>query len=301
MEIRTGVSEALQKSGPVVALESTLIAHGLPRPDNLELAREVEDIIHEEGAVPATIGVVEGLAKVGLEPAELELMANTASIPKLSIRDLPAAIAKKNHGATTVSATAHLAARAGISLFATGGLGGVHREARESWDVSADLMALSRTPVAVVCSGVKSILDVPATLEQLETLGVLVVGYRTLRFPGFYLADSGEPLDWGVEDEKEAARLLVARRGISDDSAVVISNPIPENEQLDPGLHDRVLKEGLEELRSRNVRGKGVTPFLLDHFHRATGGESLRINKQIIRNNARLAARIAVSYANAAK
>ena len=153
----------------------------------------------------------------------------------------------------------------------------------------------------MVCSGVKSILDLPATLEQLETLGVLVVGYRTLRFPGFYLADSGEPLDWAVEDEEEAACLLVARREVSNDSAVVISNPIPENEQLDPDLHDRVLEEGLEELRSQNVRGKGVTPFLLDHFHRATGGESLRINKQIIRDNARLAARIAVAHANAAE
>ena len=301
MEIRPDVADALQKSGPIVALESTLIAHGLPRPDNLQLAHEVESLIREEGAVPATIGVVDGVAKVGLELAELELMANTDGIPKLSVRDLPAAVAKGSHGATTVSATTHLAARAGINLFATGGLGGVHREARESWDVSADLAALSRTPVAVVCSGVKSILDVPATLEQLETLGVLVVGYRTRRFPGFYLADSGNPVDWSVEDEDEAARLLVAQRELSGQSAVVVSNPIPEDEQLDPVLHDRVLETGLKELGRRNVRGKDVTPFLLDRFHQETGGESLRVNKQIIRNNARLAARIAVAYANAAR
>ncbi|MGB3633025.1 MAG: pseudouridine-5'-phosphate glycosidase [Rubrobacteraceae bacterium] len=301
MEIRPDVADALQNGDPVVALESTLIAHGLPRPDNLQLAREVESLIREEGVVPATIGVVDGAAKVGLEPAELELMANTDDIPKLSIRDLSAAVAKKNSGATTVSATAHLAARAGINLFATGGLGGVHREARESWDVSADLATLSRTPIAVVCSGVKSILDVSATLEQLETLGVLVVGYRTSRFPGFYLADSGENLDWVLEDEEEAARLLVARRELSGDSAVVISNPIPENEQLDPGLHDRVLKAALDELRHRGVRGKEVTPFLLNHFRRETGGESLRVNKQIIRNNARLAARIAAAHANVAR
>lgn len=298
VEIRTDVADALQNGVPVVALESTLIAHGLPRPDNLELAREVEDIILREGAVPATVGVVEGTAKVGLEPAELELMANTDGIPKLSIRDLPAAIAKKSSGATTVSATAHLAARSGISLFATGGLGGVHRGARESWDVSADLAALARTPIAVVCSGVKSILDVPATLEQLETLGVLVVGYCTLRFPGFYITDSGQDLDWSVEDEEEAARLLAARRGLSGDSAVVISNPIPENEQLDPDLHDRILKASLDELRHRGVRGKDVTPFLLGYFHTETGGESLRINKDIIRRNATLAARIAVADVN---
>ncbi len=228
-------------------------------------------------------------------------MANTDGIPKLSIRDLPAATAKKSSGATTVSATAHLVARAGINLFATGGPGGVHREARESWDVSADLATLSRTPVAVVCSGVKSILDVPATLERLETLGVLVVGYRTLRFPGFYLTDSGNSVDWSVEDEDEAARLLVAQRELSGDSAVVISNPIPENEQLDPSLHDRVLKAALDELGGRGVRGKEVTPFLLDHFRRETVGESLRVNKQIIRNNARLAARIAVAHASVAR
>ncbi|CAN5788913.1 pseudouridine-5'-phosphate glycosidase [soil metagenome] len=297
MEVRPDVADTLRRGQPVVALESTLIAHGLPRPDNLELALEVEHMIRTVGAVPATVGVVDGVAKIGLESAELELMANAEDIPKLSVCDLPMAAVKKSHGATTASATAHLVSRAGIVFVATGGLGGVHREARESWDVSADLMTLARTPVAVVCSGVKSILDVPATLEQLETLGVPVVGYRTKRFPGFYLADSGNPLDWSVEDEEEAARLVHARDELAVTSGLVISNPIPEEEQLDPDLHASVLHAGLADLERRNVRGKDVTPFLLDCFRRESGGESLRVNKQIIRNNAQLAARIAVAYA----
>lgn len=297
MEIRADVAGTLERGAPVVALESTLIAHGLPRPDNLELAREAEALIRGEGAVPATIGVAGGVPKVGLEDEELELMAEAEDVPKLSARDLPLAAAKGSHGATTVAATAHLAARAGINLFATGGLGGVHREARESWDVSADLAVLARTPLAVVCSGVKSILDVPATLEYLETLSVPVAGYRTRRFPGFYLTDSGCPLDWSIESEEEAAHLIAAVNGLDERSGLVIANPIPEEEQLDPALHDRVLREGFEELAKQGVSGKEVTPFLLDYFRERTEGESLRVNKQIIRNNVRLAARIAGALA----
>jgi len=279
-----------------VALESTLISHGLPHPDNLEVARESERLIRAEGAVPATVGVIAGTPKVGLDEAELELMATAGGIEKLSARDLPVAAAKGIHGATTVAATAHLAALAGIRLFATGGLGGVHRGARESWDVSADLAALARTPVAVVCSGVKSILDVPATLEYLETSGVPVVGFRTLRFPGFYLTDSGRPVDWSVEDEKEAARLVLALAELGH-SGLVIANPLAEEDQLDPETHDRALRAGLEEMERRGVRGKDVTPFLLDGFAEVTGGESLRVNKKIIQGNSRLAARVAVSLA----
>jgi len=279
-----------------VALESTLISHGLPHPDNLEVARESERLIRAEGAVPATVGVIAGIPKVGLDEAELELMATAGGIEKLSARDLPVAAAKGIHGATTVAATAHLAALAGIRLFATGGLGGVHRGARESWDVSADLAALARTPVAVVCSGVKSILDVPATLEYLETSGVPVVGFRTLRFPGFYLTDSGRPVDWSVEDEKEAARLVLALAELGH-SGLVIANPLAEEDQLDPETHDRALRAGLEEMERRGVRGKDVTPFLLDGFAEVTGGESLRVNKKIIQGNSRLAARVAVSLA----
>ncbi len=279
-----------------MALESTLISHGLPHPDNLEVARESERLIRAEGAVPATVGVIAGTPKVGLEEAELELMATAGGIEKLSARDLPVAAAKGIHGATTVAATAHLAALAGVRLFATGGLGGVHRGARESWDVSADLAALARAPVAVVCSGVKSILDVPATLEYLETAGVPVVGFCTLRFPGFYLTDSGRPVDWSIEDEDEAARLVLAL-GELGRSGLVVANPLSVEDQLDPEVHDRALRAGLEEMERRGVRGKDVTPFLLDRFAEETGGESLRVNKKIIQGNARLAARIAVSLA----
>jgi pseudouridine-5'-phosphate glycosidase len=292
--IRADVAEALERGRPVVALESTLIAHGLPRPDNLELARDLEDIIRVEGAVPATIGVVGGVATVGLSAAELELMAGSTAIPKLSVRDLPIAIAKGSNGATTVASTAYLAARVGIRLFATGGLGGVHREARDSWDVSADIVTLSRTPVAVVCAGVKSILDIPATLEYLESCGVPVIGFGTRQFPGFYLNDSGYALDWSVDGAAEAARVIdrLPALGLTV-TGLVVANPISAAEQLDPALHDRALAMGLDELKQRGIRGKGVTPFLLSYFQYATGGVSLRVNKQIIRNNARLAAQIA--------
>jgi pseudouridylate synthase len=294
IEIRADVREALREGTPVVALESTLISHGLPRPENLKVAREAERAVRAEGAVPATIGVIGGTAKVGLEEAELKLLASAVDVPKLSARDLPVAAVKASHGATTVAATAHLAALAGIRLFATGGLGGVHRGAHESWDVSADLSALARTPVAVVCSGVKSILDVPATLEYLETVGVPIVGFRTFRFPGFYLTDSGSKLDWSVEDEGEAARVIqaMAHSGLGG-SGLVIANPLSEDEQLDRDLHDRALVAGLEGLEVRGVRGKDVTPFLLDRFATETRGESLRVNRLIILNNAGLAARIA--------
>jgi pseudouridylate synthase len=279
----------------VVALESTLISHGLPAPYNLEVARGAEQAVRAEGAVPATVGVIGGTAKVGLEEGELEFMA-TEAVAKLSVRDLAVAAAKEAHGATTVAATAHLASLASIRLFATGGLGGVHREARESWDVSADLAVLARTPVAVVCSGVKSILDVPATLEYLETLGVPVVGFRTRRFPGFYLSDSGSPLDWAAQDEAEAARVIRALPELGfRRSGLVVANPLPEEEQLDPELHDRALRAGLEALAREGVRGKDVTPFLLGRFAAETGGKSLRVNKEIILRNACLAARIAVA------
>jgi pseudouridine-5'-phosphate glycosidase len=296
VEIRAEVAEALETGAPVVALESTLISHGLPSPDNLEVAHEAERTVREEGAVPATVGVIGGVAKAGLDEDELELMAASSDVSKLSARDLAVAAAKGSNGATTVAATAHLASLAGIRLFATGGLGGVHREARESWDVSADLATLARTPVAVVCSGVKSILDVPATLEYLETLGVPVVGFRTRRFPGFYLTDSGSRLDWAVEGEEEAARVLRALPELGfERSGLVVANALPEEEQLEPELHDRALRAGLEELVKRGVRGKDVTPFLLDRFATETEGKSLRANKEIILRNARLAARIAVA------
>jgi pseudouridylate synthase len=296
VEIRAEVAEALGTGTPVVALESTLISHGFPRPDNLSLAREAEQVVRAEGAVPATVGIVGGAAKIGLEDDDLKLLATADDIPKVSARDLAIAATKGNHGATTVAATAHLASLAGIKLFATGGLGGVHRDARESWDVSADLATLARTPVAVVCSGVKSILDVPATLEHLETLGVPVVGFRSRRFPSFYPTDSGCPLEWAVDDEEEAARLIRTLPDFGfEHSGLVVANPISEEEQLNPDLHDRTLRAGLEEMDRQGVRGKEVTPFLLYYFRRETKGESLELNKTIILQNARLAARIAVA------
>lgn len=267
VRIGQAVAAALERGGAVVALESTLIAHGLPYPDNLDLAVHVEEIVRAEGATPATIGVVAGVPVVGLSEAELELMATGKGIPKLSVRDLPIAVAKGSHGATTVAATAYLAAQAGVRLFATGGLGGVHREARDSWDISADLLTLGHTPVGVVCAGVKSILDIPATLEYLESCGVPVVGFKTRHFPGFYLSDSSYPLDWSVASEAEAASVMCSLPALGlGETGLVIANPVPRNEELNRAVHDRVLDEGLRALRDRGIRGKAVTPFLLDYF-----------------------------------
>ncbi|CAA9291515.1 MAG: Indigoidine synthase A-like protein, uncharacterized enzyme involved in pigment biosynthesis [uncultured Chloroflexi bacterium] len=296
--VRQAVAAALAAGGAVVALESTLIAHGLPRPDNLELAREVEAIVREEGATPATVAVLGGVPCIGLDDEQLRRVAETDGISKLSAHDLPVAMALGADGATTVAGTATLAAQAGIRLFATGGLGGVHRGAAETWDVSGDLETLARTRIGVVCAGVKSILDVGATLERLETLGVPVVGFRTRRFPLFYVSNSEYELDWQADDEAQVAKIIQAQEVVNaGGSALVIANPIPESQQLDPQLHDKVLVAALMALEQRRIRGKAVTPFLLDYFRRETGGESLRVNKQIIRNNARLAARIAVALA----
>jgi pseudouridine-5'-phosphate glycosidase len=255
----------------------------------------LEAIVREEGAVPATVGLVHGAPTVGLSDEEIERIATT-DVPKLSVRDLAAATAQGCDGATTVASTALLAGRAGVRLFATGGLGGVHREARETWDESADLVTLSRVSIAVVCAGVKSILDVGATLERLESLNVAVVGYATRRFPGFYLSDSGFPIDWSVDSPEAAAELIRTHIGLGlGDSGIVIANPLPPDQHLDPQLHARVLYEGLSQVRDRGIRGKQVTPFLLDYFREQTGGESTRVNLQLVRNNARLAARIACS------
>ena len=298
MRLRYGdhIQDALARGHPVVALESTLIAHGLPRPRNLEVGRALERTVREQGAVPATIAMVGGELVVGLDDAELVRIAASEAVVKLSVRDLAPAAQASMDGATTVASTAALAARAGIALFATGGLGGVHRGG--AYDESADLVTLARTPVMVVCAGVKSILDVGATLERLETLGVAVVGYRTRRFPGFYLSDGGFDVDWSAATPQELAAVLAARdaQGVHT-GAVVVANPLPPEEQLDPDLHDRVLAEGLAALGRDGVSGKAVTPYLLSHFHEATGGASLEVNVRIVVRNAELAARVAVAYA----
>ncbi|HLU44574.1 MAG TPA: pseudouridine-5'-phosphate glycosidase [Natronosporangium sp.] len=292
------VADALQNAAPVVALESTIIAHGLPRPDNLEVARQIEQAVREQGAVPATIGMLDGELVVGLDDAELTRLATADHVAKLSVRDLAPAAAARRDGATTVAATSAVAARAGIGVFATGGLGGVHRDAARSFDESADLVTLAHTPVVVVCAGVKSILDVGATLERLETLGVTVAGYRTTRFPGFFITDSGHDLPWSLESPEQVAAVVHAQRqqGISR-AALVLANPVPPDEQLDPAWHDRVLAEGLAELAAQRISGKEVTPYLLAHFHRVTGGASLAVNVRIILRNAALAAQIAVALA----
>jgi pseudouridine-5'-phosphate glycosidase len=283
------VSQALEEGRPVVALESTLIAHGLPRPENVEIARAIEEVVREEGAVPATIAVVEGMVRIGLDREALDAIA-AEGVAKCSARDLPVVMARRATGATTVAGTATLAVRAGIGVFATGGLGGVHREARESWDESADLTTLGQTPITVVCAGVKSILDVEATLERLETLNVTLLGYQTDRFPGFYLADSGFPVPWRVETPEQIADIAHARAELGL-GAIVVANPT--DSELDPELHERVLREGLEAAAAEGIRGKDVTPFLLDRFHRETDGASLEANVRLVLRNARLAAQVA--------
>jgi pseudouridine-5'-phosphate glycosidase len=290
------VRHALDSGGAVVALESTIIAHGLPRPRNLAVARELEAAVRAAGAVPATIAVLDGKPRIGLDEEGLQRIATT-DMAKLSVRDLPLAAARKADGATTVAATAHLAAQAGIRVFATGGLGGVHRGARESWDESADLLALAGTPITVVAAGVKSILDVGATLERLETLGVSVVGWRTSRFPGFYLTDGGFELDWRVDSADEVVAAMAAADALGIDGALVVANPVEAAEQLDPGEHERVLAEGLQRARAAGVSGKAVTPFLLDHLHRATDGRSLEVNIAVARGNASVAGAIAAAWA----
>ncbi len=291
------VREALERRRPVVALESTIIAHGLPRPRNLRVAKELEEEVRTVGAVPATIAVLDGRAHVGLDKAQLERVANDESVRKLGHRDLAPALAAGANGATTVSATAFLAARAGLRVFATGGLGGVHREWTQTQDESADLGLLARTRITVVCAGVKSILDVPATLQRLETLGVGILGYGTEHFPGFYLSSSGEPVDWTVRTPGEVAAVMRAQDALGGpEAALLVANPVPEAAQLDPALHDRVLAQALEECRAHNITGQGVTPFLLDHLVRSTEGASLEANLAAVRGNVRLAAQIAAAW-----
>lgn len=295
---RDEVTEALAAAAPVVALESTLVAHGLPRPDNLTVARQVEQAVREHGAVPATVGMIGGELWVGLDDAGLTRLAGGDRVAKLSARDLAVAAAAGVDGATTVAGTSTVAAAAGIGVFATGGLGGVHRGAARTYDESADLPTLARTPIVVVCAGVKSILDVAATLERLETLGVAVAGYRTTRFPGFLITDSGHEVPWSLDSpEQVAAALRAQRRQGVHRGALVLAHPLPVDEQLDPAWHDRVLAEGLALAERDRITGKDVTPYLLAHFHAATGGVSLAANIRAILGNAALAARVAVALA----
>lgn len=292
------VESALAENRPVVALESTILSHGLPPGRNREVAGRIEDAVRAAGAVPATIAVLGGVPKVGLTAEELDRVCDPANdLVKLSRRDLGAAIALKRDGATTVASTAALAHAAGIGVFATGGLGGVHRGARETWDVSADLDVLATTPVLVVCSGVKSILDIGATLELLETRSVPVLGYRADRFPAFYRRESEFGVPWRVESAAEAAAVVAAHRGVPGQAGVLLANPVPGAFEMPADLHERLLAEGLELLRERGVHGKEVTPVLLEHFHTASGGVSLDANEELVVSNATLAAEVAVELA----
>ena len=294
IKLSTEVANALKAGKPIVALESTIISHGLPRPSNLDVALECERIVRDAGAVPATIALLDGKILVGLERSELEAIANRDDISKASIRDLAIIVAQGKSAATTVAATAHIAALAGIHVFATGGLGGVHRGANESFDESADLTALANVDMTMICAGVKSILDVPATLERLETLAITLVGYKTNAFPGFYLTDSGFTVEHRVDSPAEIAAIIKARKDVGTLSkALVVANPVVK--EMEKSRHDEILKSGLERADQEGVTGKAVTPFLLEHFHTTSKGESLAINTEIIKANCLLGAQIAVA------
>ena len=299
LTVHAEVADALADGRAVVALESTILAHGLPPGDNLRVGREIEAAVRAAGAVPATIAVLGSRVRIGLDDVALQRLCDPdVEILKLSVRDVGVALATGRDGATTVASTSALAHRAGISVFATGGLGGVHRGAAQTFDVSADLGVIARTPVLVVCAGVKSILDVPGTLEYLETLSVPVLGYRTEAFPGFYLSDSGYAAPWRVDSAAEAAAVVHARERLGGEAAgVVLANPLPADRQVDPALHDRLVADGLAMLEREGIHGKAVTPALLAYFHEHSGGESLRANVELVLVNARLAGEVAVALA----
>ena len=293
------VAEALKSGKPIVALESTIISHGLPRPSNLTVAREVEEIVRSRGAVPATIAILDGVVHIGLTDDQLVDIANRDDIAKASSRDLAIIAASGKSAATTVAATAHLAVLAGIHVFATGGLGGVHRGANETFDESADLTALSQLDITIVCAGVKSILDVGATLERLETLAIGLLGYKTTHFPGFYLTDSGFTIEHQVNSAEEIAAVIAQRQALKTNNGLVVANPVAK--EMDRVRHDAILKSGLEGAEKAGIHGKYVTPFLLEHFHTASEGESLKVNIDIIKSNSALAADIAVASQKSSK
>ena len=295
LNIAPEVARALADNKPVVALESTIISHGLPRPRNREAALEFEQILRDKGVVPATIAVIDGVPTVGLDADGLATIANR-DIAKASVRDLPILHATKQSGATTVAATAHIAAQAGIRVFATGGLGGVHRGASETFDESADLSTLAVTNITVVSAGVKSVLDIAATLERLETLSVPVIGFGTTAFPAFWLTDSGFTLDWAVKDAAEVAAVMASQDITGHGQGIVVANPIPPAQQWDPAEHDRVLSEAFLAAEQAGVRGKAVTPFLLGFIVEASAGRSLEVNLDLARNNIRVAGDIATAW-----
>ncbi|MCW2288152.1 pseudouridine-5'-phosphate glycosidase [Leucobacter luti] len=295
VQVSTEVRDAVRDGRPVLALESTILTHGLPRPANEELALETEERVRAAGVIPATIGLVDGVPTVGLSTDELVALSRDDRAVKASLRDVPIAMAKGLSAGTTVAATAYLAVQAGVRVFSTGGLGGVHRGAAHTFDESADLGALAELPLVVVSAGVKSILDIGLTLERLETLGLSVVGYGTTDYPGFYVADSGFDIEYAVGSADEVARIATARDALGVRSTLLVANPVPAELQLSPELHDRVLAEALAAADSQGVHGHDSTPFLLDYFTKSTGGESMAANLVAYRGNVDLGAQVALA------
>ena len=296
IDISEEIQDSINGNGPVVALESTIISHGMPFPQNLETAFEVENIIRKEGAIPATIAVIEGRVKIGLSNLQLEQFAQEKKTVKVSSRDLPFALSQKQHGGTTVAATMICARMAGISVFVTGGIGGVHRGGEKTMDISGDLIELSRTNVAVVCAGIKSILDIPRTLEYLETQGVPVIGYRTNEFPAFYTTTSGYYVQSRINSAEEIARCMKVKWGLGLEGGLVIANPVLREDAMNEILIEEAITKSLKEVSEKGVDGKSVTPFLLERVSQLTDGESLKTNIALIFNNALLGAKIASAY-----
>ncbi|GAB6116787.1 pseudouridine-5'-phosphate glycosidase [Thermoanaerobacter brockii subsp. lactiethylicus] len=294
IDLSKEVKEAMEERKPVVALESTIISHGMPYPENIETAKTLENIVREHGAIPATIAIINGRIKIGLSEEELEFMGTSKEILKASRRDLPVVLAKGLSAATTVSATMICANLAGIKVFVTGGIGGVHRGAEQTFDISADLQELANTDVAVVCAGAKAILDLPRTLEYLETFGVPVVGFKTSEFPAFYTRESGLKVDYKVDDEIEAAKIIKTKWDLGLKGGILIANPIPEEYALDKAYIDKAIEDALYEAEKRNIKGKEITPFLLDKIKDLTQGKSLKANIELVKNNAHVGAKIAI-------
>jgi pseudouridine-5'-phosphate glycosidase len=292
-DFKDEVKKALEEGKPVVVLESTLISHGFPYPENLEVAGEMEEIIRRYGVVPSTIAIIKGKIKVGLTRDELEFMATSKDIFKASRRDLAVIIAKGLNGATTVAATMMVAERAGIKIFATGGIGGVHRGAEKTFDISADLQELARTPVVVVCSGAKSILDLSLTKEYLETIGVPVIGFGSEEMPAFYCRESGLKVDYVVNDEVEAAKIIKAMEDLKLDGGIIIANPVPEEYAISMEYMNEKIEEAVRGAEKEGVKGKKLTPYLLNKIKELTGGKSLKANIALVKSNARVAAKIA--------
>ncbi len=296
IDIKDEVQEALENNIPVVALESTIISHGMPYPENIISAKKSESLIREAGGIPATIAVIKGRIKIGLDEAALDHMGRDAGIAKVSRRDMPLILAKERDGATTVATTMLCSSLAGIKFFATGGIGGVHRNGQNTLDISADLVELSRTNVGVVSAGVKSILDIGRTLEYLETLGVPVVGYGTENFPAFYTRESGFGVDYRVDSPIEIAKALKVKWDLGMNGGMVIANPIPEEYEMDPDYINRVIDEAVESAEKEGIRGKNITPYILARLHSKTRDKSLFANKELVYNNVRLAVQIAIEY-----